>query len=268
MIVSPARATYHYSSVIQFALIFGAAMCALVSYFSIADNSHKDDNFVLAIVFGTGIFICLGLFLYMNRKRVSIHDEALVERRLFLKEKQIEWKDVKETRYRQTALAHDLLAQFGVLGLIFTPLVGNKESSKKGTQELKVVGQDKASITLSNYFKKVRDGIRMVLDRVNPSMLEQTRAQLKQGQEVSFGDLVLVNSGIRYKKKQVVYSEIESAKISGRYFRIKQVGKWLDVVALPSQKVPNVFVAIDLIEESRRGGVLTDKAQSSMAATV
>jgi hypothetical protein len=103
---------------------------------------------------------------------------------------------------------------------------------------------------------------------VNPPYLVSARTDLQQGKEVFFGDLVLTSSGIRFKKKEVAYKDIESAKISGRDFRVKQSGKWLDAVAVPSQKIPNIFVAIDLIEEKCRGSVLTDSTQSSMAATV
>lgn len=268
MIVSPARATYRYSYVIQFAILLPIALFAFILYIAYNDSSQKQVDHWLIGALTIASLTCLLLFICLNKQRVSIHDEGIMEKRLLFGEKQIQWKDIKETRYRQTVLAQDMLLHFGLLGALFTPFVGKGESSKKGTQELKVISRDKTKITLSNYFKNVREAIRAVLDRVNPAFLESARLELRQGKEVPFGDLVLTSTGIKFKKKQIAYPDIEYARISGREFRVKQSGKWLDAIVVPSQKVPNVFIAIDLIQESRSGGALVDKAQSSMAATV
>lgn len=268
MIISPAKATYRYSFVIQGAVLLPILIFAFVGYVSYSDLAESSINLWLLGALIVAALACLILFVYLNKQRVFIHEEGIVEQRLFFREKQIEWSDVKETRYKQTALAQDMLMHFGILGALVAPFVGKNESSKKGIQELKIVSRTKVSITFSNYFKNVREAIRAVLERVNPPYLASARTDLQQGKEVVFGDLVLTSSGIRFKKKEIAYTDIESAKISGRDFRVKQSGKWLDAVAVPSQKIPNIFVAIDLIEEKCRGAVLTDKTQSSMAATV
>lgn len=268
MIVSPARATYRYSYVIQFSVLVPIALFVFILYMLYSDSTQKQVDPWLVGTLAIASLTCLGLFIYLNKQCVSIHEEGIVESRLFFREKQIEWKDVRETRYQQTALAQDLLLHFGLLGALLTPFVGKGEASKKGTQELKVISRAKTKITLSNYFKDVREGIRTVLDRVNPAFLESARMELRQGKQVSFGDVMLTSTGIKFKKKVIAYTDIESVKLSGREFRVKQTGKWLDAIVIPSQKVPNVFVAIDLIQEFRHGGALVDKLQSSMAATV
>jgi hypothetical protein len=268
MIVSPARATYRYSYVIQVAALMPGILLALFgTLMAQASQRREDDYGVLGVLVGVTV-VGIILFLYLHKQSVSIHDEGIVERRLFFGEKQIEWKDIKETRYRQTALSQDLLLHFGLLGALFTPFVGKGASSKKGTQELKVISRQNTKITLSNYFKNVREAIRTVLDRVNPVFLDSARTELRQGKEVSFGDVVLTSFGIKFKKKQIAYADIEYAKITGREFRVKQSGKWLDAIVVPSQKIPNVFIALDLIQESRTGGAVVDKSQNSIAATV
>lgn len=267
MIVSQPKASYRYSYVIQVAVLLPVALFILVGYVAYTGEAARDSLVTTILALIVSSLACLALFVYFNRQRVFVHEEGLVLSRLFLKDRQIEWKDVKETRYRQTSLAQDLLMHLGILGALFTPFVGNKESAKKGTQELKVIGAQ-GSITLSNYFKNVRGGIRTALEQVNPPMLTAMRKQLDQGQEVLFGSLSLNQQGICWKRKRVAFAEIESAKILGREFRVKQSGKWLDAIAVPSQKIPNVFVAIDLIEEKRHGVRLSEAAQSSMAATV
>ena len=268
MIVSPARSTLRYSYIVQFAVLFPVLLFAFIAYLAVVNGSNDPSNPAVLSALGTCTLVCVVLFVYLRKNVVSIHDEGLIQRRLFLAEKQIEWKDVSETRYRQTALAQDLMLHFGLLGALISPFVGKGESSKKGTQELKIVGKNKTSITLSNYFVNVREAIRTTLDRVNPVIMEQTRSQLRQGKEVRFGDLVIASSGVTFKKKRLAYSEMESVKVSGREFRVKQTGKWLDAVVVPSQKIPNIFVAIDLIEELRQGIAVTDSSRSSMAATV
>lgn len=268
MIVSPARSTLRYSYVIQFAMLFPVLLCAFIGYLAVVGGPDDGSRPMVLAALAASSLGCVLLFLYLHKNVVTIHDEGLVQTRLFLGERQIEWKDVTETRYKQTALAQDLMIHFGLLGALISPFVGKGESSKKGTQELKIIGREKASITLSNYFSHVREAIRTTLERINPAMLEQNRAELRQGKNVRFGDLVIASSGITFKKKRLAYSEVESVKLTGREFRIRQTGKWLDAVVVPSQKIPNVFVAIDLIEEFRQGMSVTDLSKSSMAATV
>jgi hypothetical protein len=105
---------------------------------------------------------------------------------------------------------------------------------------------------LTPNLRDVDEAIRLVLAAVNPPMRKEAETLLNGGGTVQFGDLSLVPQGVVWKKKEPIpYSSIVKCKLDGKNLRIKAEGKWLDNVSVAAEKIPNLFVALEIIEEKR-----------------
>ena len=94
--------------------------------------------------------------------------------------------------------------------------------------------------------------MRTVLEHVNPRLQQDAERTLNSGGTVQFGSLWLSSVGVIWRAKDPIpYNTIVKCEIDGAFLRIKAEGKWLDNVAASVKKIPNIFVALDLIAQKR-----------------
>ncbi len=123
-------------------------------------------------------------------------------------------------------------------------------SSDKVMRTLELTGPQK--ITIGSNIRGVQEVVRLVLAAVNPRLRQDAERLLNSGGTVPFGKISLSPAGVIWKSKEPIpYAAIAKSRIDGAMLRVKAEGKWLDNIAVPVKKVPNVFILLDLIDEKR-----------------
>ena len=80
-------------------------------------------------------------------------------------------------------------------------------------------------------------------------MIEIASAKIRRGESVPFGQLELCATTVKWKEQAPVpLVELDSVQINGATLRIKRVGRWLGVVRVRSDKIPDVLVFLELVE--------------------
>lgn len=92
----------------------------------------------------------------------------------------------------------------------------------------------------------------IIFSKVNPRIKAAAQQAIAGGGTATFGKVQLSRAGVIWKNKEPIpYSRISSAGIEGQTFTIKAEGKWLALVSVRSQQVPNVFILTELIQEMK-----------------
>jgi hypothetical protein len=243
--------------------LLGGGIAAL-AYFDPTTTMGTGWVIGLSVVGAFSVF----LWIYFSREEISIHPEGIAKTGIF-GAKEIRWENVKELRYSQTTTAQAVGAQLGLLGALLAAFMNKRKNAGVSTRLLKVVSSDGTKINLNNYFHQGKEAMHRVFSRVNPPMLSDMRSQLKQGAPLPFGKLVLSLQGISCKNKPpIAFQEVESSRIEGSNLVIRARGKRLSYASLNAGKVPNLFVALDLIEEMKNGSAINAPERMSFAAAV
>jgi hypothetical protein len=268
MFLSPSEKTYSYTTgwkVIAWLPLVAVALIGAAVVYPDWQNLEQP-GWLIALMVTAGLSVFLSLF--MSRELVSIHNEVIARSGLF-GAKEIRWEQVQETRYSQTMTAQNVGIHFGLIGMVIAAFAARKADASKATQYLKIVSQDGTKISFSNYLQNHRELMRAALSRVNPRLLNEFRSRIKQGIPAEFGKLQLSLEGARWGSKgPLPYQQIESAGMRGQSFCIKATGKWMNFLSVRASRVPNLFVAVDLIEEFKSGAVKSQPEQLSFSATV
>jgi hypothetical protein len=79
-------------------------------------------------------------------------------------------------------------------------------------------------------------------------MVQSVKARLQSGETVQFGPVGLSAVAVTWKNNPIPVGQITRAELVGSNLRIKQEGKWLSVISIRSDKVPNVLVFLEVLE--------------------
>lgn len=268
MFITPAEKTYAYSkgfkvlAWLPFVLVAGIGAAVVAPDW----QNLQRPGWLIGLAAGAA----LSVFLWMNlsRELISVHSEGIARSSLF-GVKEVRWDQVKETRYSQTTTAQNVGVHFGLIGILIAAVVARKADASKAAQVLKVISQDGTKINLTNQLQNHRELMKTVLSRVNPRLLNELRTRVKQGMPVEFGKLQISLEGVRWGSKgPLPYQQIEMVGIRGQNFCIKATGKWMNFLSVMASRVPNAFVAMDLIEEFKNGATKSQVEQLSFAAAI
>lgn len=192
-------------------------------------------------------------FIAIGKIEVRGHDEGLLRVSLFGVQ-EIPWNEVVEYRYKQVPQNYG--AHFGLIGLLVVLLARRGSDGAQMLRSLKVKGREGKPIVISANVSNIEEVIRQVLSNLNPRLLSESRNMVKSGLEAEFGKIKLTQQGLIWKKKDPVpYQSFTKPRIDGQKLRIKVQGKWLDLVAVDLDSVPNVFVLLDLMDEMMLQGM-------------
>jgi hypothetical protein len=221
----------------------------------IAVDGHIETVWWIAatIIVALYVWACVAI----KRNSVSIHAEGIRQEGA-MSVREIRWEDVTETHYKRVPVTNQAAAHFGLIGMAIA-MFANRNSSGGGggSETIKVIGTDGSVVHISSNYRDSSLALADVRRAVEPRLLEHARRRVKEGDTVQFGRLGVSQAGVSWKgKPPIPFNAIEKVEIGGANFRIKQQGKWLDAISVSTTKVPNVFVAIDLIEELKHGGVV------------
>lgn len=182
-----------------------------------------------------GLWIALG-------KTVLIINDSGVRRESILGQQEITWSQIAETRYRVVPI--NVYAHFGLIGA----LLAISSKSNRAHLTLELIGQDRKKLKVSSIFRKAEEAIGIILSRILPPMVQNTKARLQRGETVQFGGIGLSATAVSWKGASIPVSEITKAELVRSNLQIKRQGKWLSAISVRSDKVPDVLVFLEVLE--------------------
>jgi hypothetical protein len=243
MFLSPAQRTFRDKlmwrviSALPFVIMLG------ISIYDLQDT-HQWSEWLWGFTLFFGALFGFACY-WSVRHIVTVHSEGIQSQSLF-RSVSMRWDEVTETRYGQTPV--NLAVHFGLIGLLVAAL--SKNSGGSVQRIFQVIGPQK--VRVSSNLIDVEELIRMVLAQVNPRMKTDAERLISSGTAVPFGPISLSSAGVSWKQKEPIpYGSLVKCAIEGSNLKIKSEGKWLNDISINAQKVPNVFVLIDLIEARR-----------------
>jgi hypothetical protein len=245
MIVSPPRETYRQSYLVRIVLTILAVAAAAMVYFVGQDEHSKVTMPIAAAIIAADALLCFAI----SKTVLTIHDDG-VRRVSIFGVKEMEWRNVKEYRYRvMSANAGGHVG--GLIGILIIAAVSRTAGGRRATTNfyLKLVGKDGTKIWVTSSFKDAYDAIGTILASVH----DQLRAEVVShigGTGATFGPIRLSARELQWKSKDPVpLGEIAYAEIAGPLLQIKKSGKMLKLVSVRSDRVPNVLLFLEQIEK-------------------
>lgn len=240
MIVSPPRATYRQNYAARIALtilfLFLAAIPLIVTGGLFTP---------VATTISLAILVLDAVFCWMIGKSVlTIHDEG-VRRGSVFGMKEIEWRSVKEYRYR----AVPVQAGGGLLGVLVLGIARGLGGRKATTNLiLDVIGTDGTKIRITSSFKDAYEAVGALLASIHDQLRPRVSNEVKSTGAM-FGQLRVNVHELQWKSKDPVpLTELAFAEIAGQNLNIKKAGKLFSVVSVRSDKVPNVLLLLESLE--------------------
>jgi hypothetical protein len=182
-----------------------------------------------------------GLWIALGKSALIINDSG-VRRESLLSQQEMTWSQIAETRYRVIPI--NVYAHFGLIGAVLAM------SSKSGRAQLmlELIGRDRKKLKVTSTFRNADEAIGIILGRILPPMVQNTKARLQRGETVQFGGLGLSATAVSWKGNSIPVSEITKAELVRSNLQIKRQGKWLSAISVRSDKVPDVLVFLEVLE--------------------
>ncbi|HXH37295.1 MAG TPA: DUF6585 family protein [Thermoanaerobaculia bacterium] len=245
MILSPPRETYRQSYTIRILLTLLAIGGAATVYLIGAEEQSAAAPWIAAAIIAIDVI----LWVVIGKTLLTIHDEG-VRRVSITGMKEIEWHNLKEYRYR-VVNSNAAGVHAGLIGILVMAAVNRTAGGRKATSNfyLQLVGQDGASLWVTSSFKGAYDAIGTILGKVHDQFRARVASEIA-GAGAAFGPLRLSAREMQWKEKEPVpLSELAYAEIAGSTLQIKKSGKFLSVVSVRSDKVPNVLLLLEQMEK-------------------
>ena len=177
----------------------------------------------------------------LGKTALTISDSG-VRRESVFGQQEIAWSQIAETRYRVVPV--NVYAHFGLIGAVLAL------SSKSGRAQLTLtlIGHDRKKLKVTSNFRNAAEAIGIILGRIIPPMVQNTKARLQRGETVQFGGIGLSATAITWKGTSVPVSEITKAELVRSNLQVKRNGKWRSAISVRSDKVPDVLVFLEVLE--------------------
>ncbi len=214
-----------------------------IAWSVVDDPSPAANPGLLWITVGAiAVFIAICIVI---RKTVLTINEQGVKRETIFGVQEIFWSQIKESRFVDKPIR--LSAHFGLIGMI---VAATLKSSARSNLVLTIISEQGVRLKVTSNFQQARDAANMILAKVLPPMLAAARTRLQRGETVRFGAVALTSTDLAWKSEPgVPLLELESAEIVASQLKIKRGGKWRAFVSVRSDKIPDVFVLLELLDE-------------------
>jgi len=213
---------------------------AVVVYFLSADEHWMPGNYIAAGL----VLLTIVCWVLIGKSVLTIHDEGLRLTSAF-GSKEMTWRQIREYRYRVVPVqGHGLI---GVLMVAAARRAGGRAATTN--LYLTLIDDEGKKLKVSSSFKDAYDAVGMILGEVHQQMRAKVDAEV-HSTGATFGPMRLTVRDMQWKSKEPVpLGELMTAHIAGQRLRIKKKGKMLDLVAVRSDKVPNVLLMLELMEK-------------------
>jgi hypothetical protein len=183
----------------------------------------------------------VALWILLGKTALTINDFGVRRESVFGQE-ELAWSQIAETRYRVTPI--NVYAHFGLLGA----LLAMSSKSTNAQLSLELISTDGKKLKVTSAIRDASEAIGLVLARVMPPMVQNVKARLQRGETVQFGGVGLSAVAVTWKKNSIPLTQITKAEILRSNLQVKREGKWLAVINVRSDKVPNVLVFLEVLE--------------------
>jgi len=189
-----------------------------------------------------GVMVAVAALWIALGKSVLIINDSGIRRESVLGQQEIAWSQIAETRYRVVPI--NVYAHFGLIGA----LLAMSSKSTRAQLTLELIGQDRKKLKVTSTFQKTEEAIGIILSRILPPMVQNTKAKVQRGETVQFGGIGLSATVVTWKGSSIPVSEITTAALVRSNLQIKRRGKWLSAISVRSDKVPDVLVFLEVLE--------------------
>src|SRR4029077_4803218 len=205
------------------------------------DDPHASAHPALLWI-SIGLLVAAATLCVALGKTALIINDSGVRRESVLGQQEITWSQITETRYRVVPI--NVYAHFGLIGALLAV------SSKSGRAQLtlELIGHDRKKGKVTSNFRNADEAIGIILGRITPPMVQNTKARLQRGEQVQVGGIGLSATAIAWKGASIPVSEITKAELVRSNLQIKRQGKWLNAISVRSDKVPDVLVFLETLE--------------------
>jgi uncharacterized protein DUF6585 len=241
MIISPPSAVYRQTLTIRVAIALIMAMPILIAVLMGLTQTPISPIplVVAALLLALTVWICIAI----GKTQVSIHQEG-IRRTSAFGVKEIEWKDVREYRYKLVPMYHG----GGLLGAAIMAAAARRGGSRGMNLFFQLIGNDGTKVQISSNFNDANDAIGRILGQIHPAMQKKVAEQLDRG-GATFGELKLSRQSVQWKNKPAIaLSEVTKAEIKGNRLSIRKKDKMFDAISAPSHKVPNVLLLLETLD--------------------
>jgi hypothetical protein len=248
MIQSPPRRIYRQTVALRLGL---GLLFLLAAGVVIAAGLGVDPPSYVAVGIGVLILAAYGaLWVAMGKTTLAVFSEG-VRRSSVFGARELLWSDIAEYRYQIIPVNYGGLVG-GVVGMAVQAAVSAGTGKSARSLKLTLVGEKRRDIRVNSNFKNADQAIQMIVKEIHDRIKPEIKRRLSNGGEVSFGPLGLSVQGISWKgKEQIPVTEIGKIEISRRKLRLRRKGKMLDSIGVRTEKIPNVLLALELLDELR-----------------
>jgi hypothetical protein len=197
---------------------------------------------ILGVAFGI-VLVYAVIWIALSRVALVICPEGLRRESMFGSE-EILWSEIVDARYRVTPIR-----VYGHFGLVGALIALASTSSKFQNVSLTLQDETGKKIAITSNFLGAKEAIALALSKFQSRIIAVFRTRLDAGEILSFGKVSLSRTHLTLKGKSIPIEQLKSACLDGRNLRIRQEGKWLDVLSIPSDRIPNVLALLALLQE-------------------
>lgn len=191
-----------------------------------------------------------GLWVAMGKTTIAVFGEGVRRSSLF-EVRELLWSDIAEYRYQIIPVNYGGLVG-GLIGMAVQAAVSAGTGKSARSLKLTLVGRNRKDIRVTSNFKDAGQAIETIVEEIHGRIKPELKSRLANGGEVAFGPLGLSVQGISWKgKERIPLAEVVKIEISGRKLRVRRKGKMLDTIGVATEKIPNVLLALELLEELR-----------------
>lgn len=248
MIISPPRQTFRQTYNARWGLAVMLVTTALIVYFVAADAKWPYGNYVVAAL----AILTVAVWIVIGKTVLTLHDEGVRYTSVF-GIKEMEWRQVREYRYRVVPVQGGGLIGYAMLA------AARRAGGRAATTNLylTLVDDGGRKMMVTSSFKDAYDAVGMILGALHQAMRPAVDAGVASTGAI-FGPLRLTARDMQWKQKDPVpLGELMNAEITGQTLRIRKQGKMLSLVAVRSDKVPNVLLLLETMERLGVGAVGT-----------
>ncbi len=120
--------------------------------------------------------------------------------------------------------------------------------SARAQLTLELIRRDRKKLEVTSNFRNADEAIEIILSRILPPMVQNTKAALQRGETLKFGGIGLSVTTISWKGVPIPVSEITKAELVRSNLQIKRQRKWRHAISVRSDKVPDVLVFLETLE--------------------
>jgi hypothetical protein len=248
MIQSPPRRVFRQTTALRLAL--GILFLVAAGVF-IAAGLSSDPVEYMGVVVGVLILgAYAALWVAMGKTTLTLFTEG-VRRSSVFGTRELLWSDISEYRYQIIPIQAGGLVG-GLVGAAVQAAVEAKQGRPARSLRLNLVGKSRRDIRVTSNFKNADQAIEVIVKEIHDRLRPELKRRLANGGEVDFGPLSLSLQGVSWKgREKIPVREIGLVEISRRKLRVRRQGKMLDSIGVATEKVPNVLLALELLQELR-----------------